>query len=602
MDRFVVRARRGGLAALALFGFLVAAPLASAAPQADVKITNPPGAILVGQSYALQANGTPPGGVYTWRVLNGGNSVTPQTGTGPTFTITGTAASGRSNDVRVQVSYMGQEDRCDFTVVGIQLKSVTFGGTGYRAVAQDNVGPAYTTNHWFDNDNDGVATNTTGDRRFPALYVRNQRVTVTRLTATVAPNDFRRASVDVKGDATDNQKFVGTGAIDRGLLTVSTAMVADRPVRNTVFFYDTYDVDWQTTLTPNAFRSFGKSDNRVYVSLDTPVNATIYETVVHLACSDASGATTPARALDLIWGDFTDLDVRRKPIDGFNRRDGVRMGYWRPPQSVQQTLPEMLHSPSGNGACGAWANLLVAETRVHGIRHPATRIVEIRSDPAAVPNAAPDGFLVKNWAFRHGMVLTGANGLNDSDRKPDDNELFPKGNGFPNSICITSGPDGRVDTTPAGDDRIFGLMINTGADGICDTRADPKDVAVIQPMRGAPNLPCILAGANDVIDSTVNPDDRLVVTAKGNGPYPFLINRSAINLPGIGGQDNPEPPPSFANHFIVLAQGKFYDPSYGAGPFNTENDHENAASDGLKRGTHARRNDTAKRELTYTRM
>lgn len=578
------------------------APTAAAPEDVTLRIKNPPGAILVRQSYTLEAEGTPPGGTYAWRVVAGADKVTPTTGSGATFTITGTAASGQVDDVRVQVSYKGKEERCNLTVVEIKLKSVTFGGTGYRVITRDDGQGPYATQHWLDHDGDGAATNTTGDHRFPALYERHTRVTVTRLTATVAPNGFARAAVDVQGGGSDNHAFSGQGAIDRGTLTVSANMVADRALRNTIWFYDTYDIGWRVALVQNAFRPIGLSDNRIYVSLERPAIATIYESVAHLACASATGVNDSGPALASMWSEFTDRDVRRKPIDGFNRRDGVRMGYWRPPATICQTLPQMLRSPTGNGACGAWAELLIEMTRVHGVRHPDSRTTVITARPTAVPAAPPDGFLVKRWAFRHAFVHTGANGLNDSDRAPDDNDFVRKGNGFPFTVCITAGTNGRIDTTPANDDQVFGAMIHTGRDGVCDTRPTPDDVPVIPQGRGAPNMPCILAGPNDRIDSTVNPDDGSTVTPAGKPPYPFVMGGSAINLPGIAGQDNPEPPAFFGNHYIVFAFNKFYDPSYGAGPFDTEQAHENAACDGLKRQSLCRRANQNAAELLYTRQ
>jgi len=49
----------------------------------------------------------------------------------------------------------------------------------------------------------------------------------------------------------------------------------------------------------------------------------------------------------------------------------------------------------------------------------------------------------------------------------------------------------------------------------------------------------------------------------------------------LPGQRNSAPPPAFLNHFIVRAEGKFWDPSYGAGPFVDQKAWENAAIDGL---------------------
>ena len=68
---------------------------------------------------------------------------------------------------------------------------------------------------------------------------------------------------------------------------------------------------------------------------------------------------------------------------------------------------------------------------------------------------------------------------------------------------------------------------------------------------------------------------------------------------GMAGQHNDDPPGAFWNHFIVRYDGRFYDPSYGAGPFASENEHENAAIDGIRSGPLAKKNDPVLQELLY---
>ncbi len=60
-----------------------------------------------------------------------------------------------------------------------------------------------------------------------------------------------------------------------------------------------------------------------------------------------------------------------------------------------------------------------------------------------------------------------------------------------------------------------------------------------------------------------------------------------VELPGIPGQSNANPPPAFENHFIVRYAGTYYDPSYGAGPYANPLAWENAAIDGLTQGGRA---------------
>ncbi len=70
---------------------------------------------------------------------------------------------------------------------------------------------------------------------------------------------------------------------------------------------------------------------------------------------------------------------------------------------------------------------------------------------------------------------------------------------------------------------------------------------------------------------------------KGSHPAPFThdMYTECKKHPGIPGQRNPNPPPAFYNHFIVLALNQFYDPSYGGGPIATQEDWEVGAIDGL---------------------
>ena len=76
----------------------------------------------------------------------------------------------------------------------------------------------------------------------------------------------------------------------------------------------------------------------------------------------------------------------------------------------------------------------------------------------------------------------------------------------------------------------------------------------------------------------------------GAGSYPspwsHIFHSECVVLPGVPGQRNPNPPPAFFNHFIVIHGGKFYDPFYGSTPFIDQTAWENASIDGLfKRGT-----------------
>ena len=107
-------------------------------------------------------------------------------------------------------------------------------------------------------------------------------------------------------------------------------------------------------------------------------------------------------------------------------------------------------------------------------------------------------------------------------------------------------------------------------------------------------------------DEGVNPgaDGFLVkswtfLTPSGSGRFPYLIDTDVLDGDGLPGQNNEEPvAQAFLNHFVARRIGSIYDPSYGAGPFATENDHENAAIDGITSGWWAKQKDLGQ-ELLY---
>lgn len=57
-------------------------------------------------------------------------------------------------------------------------------------------------------------------------------------------------------------------------------------------------------------------------------------------------------------------------------------------------------------------------------------------------------------------------------------------------------------------------------------------------------------------------------------PWP---NEAVADAAGVQGQDEPDPMSYFDQHFIVKYGGQYYDPSYGASPFNSVADWENAS-------------------------
>lgn len=99
-------------------------------------------------------------------------------------------------------------------------------------------------------------------------------------------------------------------------------------------------------------------------------------------------------------------------------------------------------------------------------------------------------------------------------------------------------------------------------------------------------------GATCVLDDqyTFNVKNWTFNAPGTSGDPTFPYERNIFAMPakiefvdgaGVAGQGNADPPGWFWDHAINRYGGKYYDASYGIGPYNTLNDYENAALDGF---------------------
>jgi hypothetical protein len=500
-----------------------------------------------------------------------------------------------------------------FIVVKVDLKEVSFSGAKYHEVQRDNTETyeGYKAPHWQDNSKplDGDADDN-GDKKFPVSYTRKTTAIVSALFIINA-KDIPNAKYKIKADGDGNLDFPEKEAkLEKDKLTVSD-MVCKNPFTTTIDFLNPLEINWEISFDDGStWSKCGKSKNRVYVTLEDPRThkQLLFETLLDIGCRNAKGKDAPNPAVDAVWSDFTDRNVTRKPIDGFNKTDGVQMGYWLEATQSCNTYTLMIGRPSGNGTCSAWADLLGETIKALGI--DGTKKAEITADKKV--NKDADGALIKIWKFGN-HIRTGPDGIRQTDLAGDDHQLIAKGNGAPNAIGVTPGPDKKLDSVPAGDDKIVGgKIIDTGADGICQTAKAGDDIQILSVGNGEPNQPCITPGANGALNSTKAGDDT---EAEGRFPgtdYPYLLfhptdpkrgtpSGDVADQLGVAAQKNDNPPGFFRNHFVIRFDNKIYDPSYGLGPYDKEIDHENAAIDGIKSGDRAKKHDEALQELHYTK-
>jgi len=84
---------------IVLFNFGLCGPLI------DVTLSGSAGFLGVNENATFQATGCTSGGTFSWTVIQSGNQVTPTSGSGPTFQITGRNGSSSMNDVIIRVTH-----------------------------------------------------------------------------------------------------------------------------------------------------------------------------------------------------------------------------------------------------------------------------------------------------------------------------------------------------------------------------------------------------------------------------------------------------------------------------------------------------------------
>jgi hypothetical protein len=113
-------------------------------------------------------------------------------------------------------------------------------------------------------------------------------------------------------------------------------------------------------------------------------------------------------------------------------------------------------------------------------------------------------------------INTGPNGICESKAMGDDKQVMPVGTGVPLTFCVSDANGDFTVGIPGGDDKVFPnscvngtncTAITTGADGICGSIALAGDTQLIPLGQGEPDQPCISAGDNGVINTTPGGDD-----------------------------------------------------------------------------------------------
>jgi hypothetical protein len=254
----------------------------------------------------------------------------------------------------------------------LEVRSVSL--LGIRTILRDNGEGPYGAPHWSTNETTGAVAS------YPVLYVSGDQVRASTQFKLTGDGGF---PVIVKGTVSGGATaFTLWGTNDSpGGPTCGFDTYADIPLTtNLVDSFKPMAISWQYSAKDKLeFVDAGKSTNWVYVSLRQP-SATLYHTVVHLACS-VPGATSDGQAVDNTWNQFTGK--------GVNSWDGRPLHYYR--SNSWMLTPTSLEGllQARNGNCYAWGLLLYEAFGVNGIL--STNVLVTATNSLY--------FLVKAWDF-----------------------------------------------------------------------------------------------------------------------------------------------------------------------------------------------------------
>ncbi|GEM_PF-5294273 len=221
--------------------------------------------------------------------------------------------------------------------------------------------------------------------------------------------------------------------------------------------------------------------------------------------------------------------------------------------------------------------------RGFGLENQRAYMLKPGADPATV-RLGGDDTLVRQINTTY--VLTGPNGILETEWQPSMQEGRATGANW--EPVIGRGATGiRVESAlpragavprPGGDDRAGPWWVDTGADGVSQTEGASRG-------RGAPFTIAVAPGPNGVLDTVPKGDDQVRDLSEyldlAPPGYDF-VNRFSLWPPATTpAQNNDNPPPDYPNHMILKAGDRYYDPSYGKGPFATPLDWERASLAGV---------------------
>jgi len=196
------------------------------------------------------------------------------------------------------------------------------------------------------------------------------------------------AAITVKGDGPGNLDFPATETVvASGAASVQIECSNPLPDYCTRYDYDDFTIDWTLPFDGGTtWHDLADSKNEVFVTLASPMCSPRARTVLYLACEN--GGTDTASCIANTWSMFSPKAVCAWGGDENDGQYDRELYYYDGYTNVTNAAGLLA---TGNGQCGAWADLLEQCFLANNVPNVAVTLVR----PPTVYNA----FGVKNITF-----------------------------------------------------------------------------------------------------------------------------------------------------------------------------------------------------------
>lgn len=283
--------------------------------------------------------------------------------------------------------------------VGVpKIHKVTFSNN--IGIKRDDGSGSYSNIDWQDNDLDGEsdmenANADSGKKYHPVAYRSTDTMSANAVfkigcTKVTDPTSFipefdAESRIKMLRFAPDEHVFSWDWSSPVQFNMQGTAVVAANPFKSvpTVGYESEYNIAWEIGFgddendLSNLAWHRSMSQHELYLTYRQKQPS--YETVFHLSCTGADGATTDQGVVDGVWSKFVGADVKRKDCEALK--------YYGKFNTSVQTASGLLREKDGQ--CAAWARLFSETMRIQGVG----------SGLAGFRASERTGFLISHWDF-----------------------------------------------------------------------------------------------------------------------------------------------------------------------------------------------------------